>query len=635
MTLQSFDEHRAEPAASKTADLQAEIASWVMMKRQVIEREDVAPILAAIKELRDLDQTLKSKTRAAYRVRWALVKRASFADLSALARKLLPWVLDAINTQGGFIGWRNWIAFAELLGEDKDRISKAAKELEDADLIRRTLPHRNRLIWAAKDAAITSGDRGPSYTFGRANFPTFAALLAADEDAWLGTTDDLKLQQGATSEASIGESGSFEVAPECNFKTAEVAPGCNLPPLEVANSSDTRGTSQLKGTSQPKEPVSGRAAPPSDEGSATSDQGNETLQGRGELLPIKATKEVLAPIIGAGTLLSGEAYVVEGVRLPLALCVFIEKRQAPMMLLTLYEAIRDQRSKGVPPDAIREALVQAIGKADGDTPSAIVGKCITFVSNVSKFRASDAAKQATDKAAAERLKDFEKVVTLKCGDSFVQITGREVNELLDKHQGVVTANEIVAEFKAEAENSNASAEDVRQRLSDRASDRKDAASWREIIKLRDPSDASYVVFAGRMRAALEAARADRTLGSLARMIAHPSPLDWGRWFVANELRMRQMLRGFACTQQELLALAVFGEDLFAATTAHARGIAGTLNLLRLTSPAFGDRFRELGEGFDDFTDDQPDALADVLVKKFPEWTPPASQAAGTGRSFAA
>lgn len=262
MTFQQNDNGQAtdaqQPAGNNFEDLQAAIASWVKIKKASIDRrDDIPPLLGAVSELRALDQRL-GKGKAAYRVRWALVKHAAKVDLSNFARALLPWVLDVIR-RDGFIGWHNWSVFGDELGASKSRVSKAVKEYEEADLIRCTEGHRNRLVLTA-DGDIALGNRGPSYTFGLAGCRSFDELLIVSEVAKLETSEVEADEPGTSRSCQVG-----------NFTEAEVAN------QETSNSrsfqDEQHKRSPLSSSpNQSSKPNELEEAPPSDEASATSDQ---------------------------------------------------------------------------------------------------------------------------------------------------------------------------------------------------------------------------------------------------------------------------------------------------------------------------------------------------------------------------
>ncbi len=201
---------------------------WHDLKKAVLERDDVKPILEAMDGLRELDAKLRPaheaklpperwQYRAAYRVRWALAKQAGRFDLSNFARALLPWVLDTIHREG-FVGWENWQTFATALGKSVSYLSEAVTELEKADLIRRTLGHRNRLVWSGEQDLLVTGNRGPSYTFGLAGFGSFCELLDGVELRNVRTSDEAEV---ATVETSSDHPPSR--SSECpNFTDVEV-----------------------------------------------------------------------------------------------------------------------------------------------------------------------------------------------------------------------------------------------------------------------------------------------------------------------------------------------------------------------------------------------------------------------------
>ncbi len=169
---------------------------WTGLTDRENSREDIASMLETMDELRALEAKLRRPSdaklpkkdqprRAAYRVRWALIKQASLLDLTATARRVLPWVLDAIN-RDGFVGWRSWDDYAARLGVTKGSISKAKSQLVQYDLIQQTEPHRKRLVWSGEQGVLATGSRGPSYTFGRGGFETFSDLV---DDVEVSTTE--------------------------------------------------------------------------------------------------------------------------------------------------------------------------------------------------------------------------------------------------------------------------------------------------------------------------------------------------------------------------------------------------------------------------------------------------------------
>lgn len=246
--LNSLD---AEPVtAREEAEVVAAAYGWVGLPQTMQAREDVQTIIEAVEQMRALDASMrpaaearldasKWQRRAAYRVRWALVKRAGLITLGTIARRVLPWVLDTIN-RNGFIGWRDQKDFAAALSVRPSHMSEAMTELASADLIRRTGTHRTGLSWSDEQEKIVPVGRGWSYTFGRGGYNSFEALLEA-------TTE---LPRTADEVPKSGTSTRHREVPKSGTSKSVKFPDPELQKVEVPDFRKTRGTSELKPNEQ-------------------------------------------------------------------------------------------------------------------------------------------------------------------------------------------------------------------------------------------------------------------------------------------------------------------------------------------------------------------------------------------------
>lgn len=244
----------AEPAtAREEAEAVAAAYGWVGLPQAMQARDDVQGILEAVEQMRALDASMRPEAearldaskwqhRAAYRVRWALVKQAGLISLGTLARKVLPWVLDTINRHG-FIGWRDQKDFAAALNVRPSHMSEAMTELASADLIRRTGTHRTGLAWSDEQDKIVPTGRGWSYTFGWGGYGSFEALLGATAELPCATNEVPK----------SGTSPSHREVPRSGTSKSAKFPDRELQKVEVPDFRKTRGTSDLR-TNELREP---------------------------------------------------------------------------------------------------------------------------------------------------------------------------------------------------------------------------------------------------------------------------------------------------------------------------------------------------------------------------------------------